>query len=187
MRSRERAIRTDPEIRFLTTSGGARVAYSAVGTGPAIVRTPPWISHLDLEWKIPQIRTFIERLARHHTVVRYDTHGCGLSDRNRRDFSIAAEVSLLEQVVDGLDLERIALFGYGAGGPIAVSYAANRPERVSRLILFGTLGSYRHAELSEEMPEAIQALATAHWPLAARRPLPHRPLAWVFMSYSTRR
>jgi hypothetical protein len=30
--------------------------------------------------------------------------------------------------------------------------------------LFGTLGSYRHAELSEEMPDAMQALATAHWP-----------------------
>jgi pimeloyl-ACP methyl ester carboxylesterase len=161
-------MRTDPEIRFLTTSGGARVAYCAVGDGPAIVRTPPWISHLDLEWKIPQIRAFIERLARHHTVVRYDSHGCGLSDRNRRDFSIKAEVGLLEQVVDSLDLERFALFGYGAGGPVAVSYAASHPERVSHLILFGTLGSYRHAELSAEMPEAIQALTASHWPLAAR-------------------
>jgi pimeloyl-ACP methyl ester carboxylesterase len=158
----------EPQIRFLTTSDGARIAYSALGTGPAIVRTPPWVSHLDLEWKIPQIRTFLERLARHHTVVRYDSQGCGLSDRNRRNFSIAAEVGLLELVVDSLDLERIALFGYGAGGPVAVSYSARHPERVSNLILFGTLGSYRHAELSGEMPEAIQALATAHWPLAAR-------------------
>ena len=158
----------EPQIRFLTTSDGARMAYSALGTGPAIVRTPPWISHLDLEWKIPQIRTFLERLARHRTVVRYDSHGCGLSDRNRRNFSIAAEVGLLELVVDSLDLEQIALFGYGAGGPVAVSYAARHPERVSNLILFGTLGSYRHAELSEEMLEAIQALATDHWSLAAR-------------------
>jgi pimeloyl-ACP methyl ester carboxylesterase len=161
-------MRTEPQIRFLTSSDGARIAYSALGTGSAIVRTPPWISHLDLEWKIPQFRTFIERLTLHHTLVRYDSHGCGLSDRNRRDFSIAAEVGLLELVVDSLDLEQIALFGYGAGGPVAVSYAARHPERVSKLILFGTLGSYRHAELSEEMPEAIQALATAHWPLAAR-------------------
>jgi pimeloyl-ACP methyl ester carboxylesterase len=168
MRLRERIMRTDPQIRFLTTSDGARMAYSAVGTGPAVVRTPPWISHLDLEWKIPQIRTFIERLAQDHTVVRYDSLGCGLSDRNRRDFSIAAEVGLLELVVDSLDLERIALFGYGAGGPVAVFYAASHPERVSNLILFGTLGSYRHAGFSEEMPEALQALTTAHWPLAAR-------------------
>jgi pimeloyl-ACP methyl ester carboxylesterase len=111
-------MRTEPQIRFLTTSDGARMAYSALGTGPAIVRTPPGISHLDLEWKIPQIRTFFERLAQHHTVVRYDSHGCGLSDRNRCNFSVAAEVGLLELVVDSLDLEQTALFGYGAGGPV---------------------------------------------------------------------
>lgn len=161
-------MRTDQQIRFFTTSEGARVAYSAVGTGPAIIRTPPWLSHLDLEWKIPPIRFFFEQLAEHHTVVRYDSHGCGLSDWNRRDFSIEAEVGLLELLIDSLDLEHVTLFGYGAGGPVAVSYAARHPDRVSNLILFGTLADYRHAHLSEEMPEAIQALAIDHWPLAAR-------------------
>jgi pimeloyl-ACP methyl ester carboxylesterase len=161
-------MRTDQQIRFLTLPEGARVAYSAVGSGPAIVRTPPWISHLDLEWKVPQIRTFYETLARHRTVVRYDSFGCGLSDWERQDFSIAFEVGLLELLVDSLDLERIALFGYGAGGPVAVAYAARHPDRVSNLILFGTLGDHRHAQLSEEMPEALQALAIDHWPLAAR-------------------
>jgi len=161
-------MRSEQQIRFLTTSDGARIAYSAVGSGPALVRTPPWLSHLDIEWKIPQIRGFYEKLARNHTVVRYDSHGCGLSDWGRRDFSLAAELGLLELVVDSLDLEQVAIFGYGAGGPVAVSYAARHPERVSHLILFGTLGDYRHAQLSAEMPEAIQALATDHWPLAAR-------------------
>ncbi len=83
-------MRTDQQIRFFTTPSGARVAYSAVCSGPVIVRTPPWISHLDLEWKIPAIRAFYERLARHHTVVRYDSLGCGLSDRAREDFSLVA-------------------------------------------------------------------------------------------------
>ncbi len=161
-------MRTDQQIRFLTTPEGARIAYSAVGSGPAIVRTPPWISHLDLEWKIPAIRSFYEPLAQNHTVVRYDSYGCGLSDRGRHDFSLATEVSLLELLIDSLDLEQIALFGYGAGGPVAVSYAARHAERVSNLILFGTLGDYRHAHLSGEMPEAIRALAIDHWPLAAR-------------------
>jgi len=159
---------TDQQIRFLSTPDGVRIAYSAVGTGTALVRTPPWLSHLDLEWKIPAFRDFFGQLAQHHTVVRYDSHGCGLSDRHRVDFSIAAEVRLLELLLDNLDLEQVALFGYGAGGPVAVSYAALHPDRVSNLILFGTLGDSRHAQLSEEMPEAIQALAIDHWPLAAR-------------------
>lgn len=161
-------MRTDQQIRFLSTPEGVRIAYSAVGTGTALVRTPPWLSHLDLEWQIPACRDFFAQLAQNHTVVRYDSHGCGLSDRNRNDFSIAAEVRLLELLLDSLDLEQVALFGYGAGGPVAVSYAAIHPDRVSNLILFGTLGDARHAQLSEEMPEAIQALAIDHWPLAAR-------------------
>jgi len=159
---------SDQQIRFLTIPGGARVAYSEIGSGPAIVRTPPWLSHLDLEWKIPAIRVFFERLAHDHTVVRYDSQGCGLSDWRRSDFSIAAEVGLLETLVDRLDLEQMALFGYGAGGRVAVSYAVRHPERVSSLILFGTFGDYRHAQLSREMPRALQALAIDHWPLAAR-------------------
>jgi pimeloyl-ACP methyl ester carboxylesterase len=161
-------MRTDQQIRFLSTPDGVRIAYSAVGTGTALVRTPPWLSHLDLEWKIPAFRDFFGQLAQRHTVVRYDSHGCGLSDRHRVDFSIDAEVKLLELLVDSLDLEQVALFGYGAGGPVAVSYAASHPDRVSNLILFGTLGDSRHAQLSEQMPEAIQALAIDHWPLAAR-------------------
>jgi pimeloyl-ACP methyl ester carboxylesterase len=161
-------MRIDQQIRFLTTPDGARIAYSAVGNGLPIVRTPPWLSHLDLEWKIPAVREFYERMAKRHTVVRYDSLGYGLSDWARQDFSIAQEVTLLELLVDNLDLERFALFGFGAGGPIAVSYAAAHPERVSNLILFGTLGDSRHARLSEEMPEALQALAIDHWPLAAR-------------------
>jgi pimeloyl-ACP methyl ester carboxylesterase len=161
-------MRTDQQIRFLTLPDGARVAYSAVGSGPALIRTAPWLSHLDLEWQILRIRAFYEQLARNHTVIRYDSYGCGLSDWGRQDFSLASEVGLLEFLIDNLDLERIAVFGYGAGGPIAVSYAAHHPERVSNLILFGTLGDYRHAELSQEMPEALQTLAIDHWPLAAR-------------------
>lgn len=161
-------MRTDQQIRFFSTSEGVRVAYSAMGSGPAIVRTPPWLSHLDLEWKIPAIRAFFEQLAENHTVVRYDSLGCGLSDWSRSDFSIESEVGLLELLIDSLDLEQVALFGYGAGGPVAVSYAARHPDRVSNLILFGTLGDYRHAQLSEEMPGAIRALAIDHWPLAAR-------------------
>ena len=161
-------MRIDQQIRFLTIPDGARVAYSAVGGGSALIRTAPWLSHLDLEWQIPPIRAFYERLAQRHTLIRYDSFGCGLSDWGRQDFSIASEIALLEFLVDSLDLERVALFGYGAGGPVAVSYAARHPERVSNLILFGTLGDYRHAQLAAEMPEALQTLAIDHWPLAAR-------------------
>ena len=44
----------------------------------------------------------------------------------------------LETVVDTLGLERFPLLGMSQGGPIAVTYAARHPERVSHLVVYGT-------------------------------------------------
>ncbi|MGO9450016.1 MAG: alpha/beta fold hydrolase [Candidatus Binataceae bacterium] len=158
----------DQRIQFFSTSERVRIAYSVIGAGPPIVRTPPWLSHLDLEWQFPAIREFYQSMARERTVVRYDSHGCGLSDWERDDFSLASEVRLLEEVADNLGIERFALFGYAAGGAVAIAYAERHPERVSNLILFGTLGGARRATFVRDVPESYQALITSHWELASR-------------------
>jgi pimeloyl-ACP methyl ester carboxylesterase len=43
----------------------------------------------------------------------------------------------LEAVVEAAGLERFALMGLSQGGPVAIAYAAQHPERVSHLLLFG--------------------------------------------------
>lgn len=161
-------MRTDQEIQFLSSPDGVRVAYSEIGIGSPLVRVAPWLSHLDLEWKLPEIRNFYLSLASANKVIRYDSPGCGLSDWPRREFSVDAEVRTLEMVADGLGLNRFALFGYDAGGPVAVTYAARHPERVSALILFGTLGYAGHAHLAEVLPDALRTLMSDYWMLAAR-------------------
>ena len=161
-------MQTDQRIQFFTAPQGTRIAYSTVGAGPAIVRTAPWLSHLDGEWQTPPIRRFYESIAEHHSVVRYDSPGCGLSDWARAEFSAASELEILELLVDNLELERFALFGYDAGGPLAIAYAARHPERVSELILFGTFADPIHLEAGLRIPEALRALITDHWDLASR-------------------
>jgi pimeloyl-ACP methyl ester carboxylesterase/DNA-binding CsgD family transcriptional regulator len=70
----------EQEVRFCAVPGG-RVAYATVGSGPPLVIPALWISHVELEWEIPEFRTFISALAETHTVIRYDRLGTGLSDR----------------------------------------------------------------------------------------------------------
>jgi len=82
----------EQRIRFCTTADGIRIAYATVGTGPAFMVPPGWISHLELEWEQPALRAFFEAVARRHTVVRYDKYGCGLSDRDRTTFTLDQEV-----------------------------------------------------------------------------------------------
>jgi len=124
-------------IRICTGRDGARIAYSTVGSGPPLVWTGSWLTHLELDWNGPVWCHWISALAEQHTVVRYDTRGCGLSDRNVGNPTIQTWVSDLDAVVDDLGLERFPLLGVCQGGPIGVAYAAQRPERVTRLMLYG--------------------------------------------------
>jgi hypothetical protein len=39
----------EQQIHFCTTPDGARLAYSAVGQGPALVVPPYWITHVELQ------------------------------------------------------------------------------------------------------------------------------------------
>jgi pimeloyl-ACP methyl ester carboxylesterase len=75
--------------------------------------------------------------------LRYDSRGCGLSDRDAGDLSFESWVRDFECVVDAAGFRRFALLATCQGGPIAIEYAARHPDRVSRLILYGTYGRGR--------------------------------------------
>ena len=126
------------QIGFCSTADGVRIAYATVGTGPALVVSQHNPSHLGLEWEEPRVREFWETIGHHHTVVRYDKHGCGLSDRNRTDFSLDSEVRTVDAIVKELGLKSFVLWGEGLQGVApAVAYAIKSPDRVSQLILYG--------------------------------------------------
>jgi len=128
---------------------------------------PAWISHQELGWQEPVYRRFWERLALHHTVVCYDRPGTGLSDRNRTDFSLESELQDLETVIDHLKLKRLALMSYSEGGPVAITYAAKYPRRVSHLILYGTYAR-GPAITTDEVKASLISLVRAHWGVGSK-------------------
>ncbi len=128
----------EQQIMFCRTRQGVTLAWARSGSGPPLVKAANWLSHLEHDWTSPVWRPLLERLGRHHSIIRYDERGCGLSDRDVDDLSFEAWVEDLEAVVDAAGLERFPLLGVSQGGPIAIAYAARHPERVSRLILYGT-------------------------------------------------
>ncbi len=96
----------DQDIRFCTIPTGVRIAYATIGQGPPLVVPPYWVTHLEVDWEQPALRAFWTTLAQHHTILRFDTHGCGLSDRDRdrTDRTLDYEVRMLEAVLDQLAL-----------------------------------------------------------------------------------
>ena len=127
------------EIRFCRSPDGTRLAYAVHGSGPPLVVASCWLSHLQHDWQSPVWRHFLDELGEIATVIRYDERGFGLSDWDVGDFSIAARQADLESVVDSLGLDRFALLGMSGGSAVAMAYAIDHPERLTRLILYGTV------------------------------------------------
>jgi pimeloyl-ACP methyl ester carboxylesterase/DNA-binding CsgD family transcriptional regulator len=140
-------------IRFCTTPDGAQLAYAVSGEGPPLVMSASWLTHLEHQWRSLAWRPWLDAFTRQHKVLRHDARGCGLSDRNTRNLSFETWVRDFECVVAAAGFQRFALVATCWGGPIAIEYAARHPERVSRLVLYGTYacGRLRRAGPPDEL------------------------------------
>ncbi len=143
-------------IRFCTAVDGVRIAYATSGSGPPLVKAANYLTHLEHDWNGPVWRHWLDELSRHHTLVRYDERGCGLSDWDVADYSIDAWVHDIEAVVDALGLERFPLLGISQGASVSIAYAVKHPEKVTHLILFGgyARGRFNRNLTDEEMLQA---------------------------------
>jgi class 3 adenylate cyclase len=135
-----------------------------MGTGPVLVMPPGGLTHLD--WYMGDTEAherFSNRLALHRTLVLYDRHGCGLSDRNRKDFSAEDDMLDIEAVVNAVDAPQIDLFGISWGGSPCLAYAARHPDRVRRMVLYGTYSQGRTGPNEQQAARlsAIEALRKA--------------------------
>jgi pimeloyl-ACP methyl ester carboxylesterase len=109
----------------------------------------------------------LEKGTLNQTFLFYDKHGCGLSERNRTEFTLESEVRPLEAVIDHLKLKRFALFGFSQAGPVAISYAIKYPRRVSHLILFD---SYARGEAisTKELKNSFISLIRSAWGVGSK-------------------
>jgi pimeloyl-ACP methyl ester carboxylesterase/DNA-binding CsgD family transcriptional regulator len=158
----------DSEIRFLHL-GDRRLAYEVRGSGPPLVAPAWWVSHLELDWQNPGVRRFWRGVADNYTLIRYDRLGVGMSDRTVRDsdLTLDGEVVMLRALLDELELDRASLLGGSSGSCTAIAFAATSPERVERLVLYGSY-SRGYALTPPGVAEAIVTAVQAHWGLGSR-------------------
>lgn len=154
-------------IRYLKTSDGVRLAWATSGEGPPLIKAANWLTHLNYDLESPIWRHWIEFLSGHYRLIRYDERGCGMTDWDVGDLSVARWVEDLEAVVEASDPgEQFVLFGISQGAATAISFAVRHPERVSRMILYGgyALG-WAHRSDSDGLSRyrAIIELARLGW------------------------
>jgi pimeloyl-ACP methyl ester carboxylesterase/DNA-binding CsgD family transcriptional regulator len=164
----------DQLVRYAEVDGRS-VAWAATGTGPPLLISGWWSSHLAMDWRNPRFRRFASRLGSSFTLVRYDRPGCGLSDRSGPSpRSREEELSVLAGLVDAIGLTSFALFGGSSGSVVACSYAAEETTRVSGLVLYG--GFAHGADIAPPAARDVMVdVVRRHWGLGSRA------LADVFM------
>lgn len=155
-----------PRIRYCSTPAG-RVAYSASGSGPALLFDSGWVSHLRGQLELCSFGSFVERLAEQFTVIRYDKPGCGLSDRDGIDLSFDGQVAAALAVADAVGAGRFRLFGASQGGQLAAAIAARSPDRVEALVVYGMCASGQDLAPAQ-VRESVVALVRAHWGLGLK-------------------
>ncbi len=157
----------EQEIRFCELDG-RRIAYATIGEGPPLVFASRWISHLEDEWEEPRFRTFLAELARGYRVVRYDRLGVGLSDRGLKEPpSVESEARALDTVLRASSGDQPAVvFACSCAGLAASRFAADRPERVAKLVFFG--GYAARDDIPEATRRSLVDFVRVNWVLASQ-------------------
>ena len=156
------------DIRFCKTADGVTIAYSTMGRGLPIVIPPQFVTHLEADLIEGPLAEVYEALAQHCMVVRFDKRGTGLSERDASDYSSDESfVPDLEAVVDELRLEKFALYGFSAGGLLALHYYAKHPDRVSHLVFYGT-NTRGSDDDRRKQREVVLAVIRASWEVGSK-------------------
>jgi pimeloyl-ACP methyl ester carboxylesterase/DNA-binding CsgD family transcriptional regulator len=121
-----------------------------------------WITHLRGQLDLLSFGVFVERLAEHFTVIRYDKPGCGLSDRDNVDLSFEGQMTAALAVAVAAGARRVRLFGASQAGQLASAIAAKFPERVEALVVYG-MCARGHDLAPPEVRKSIVDLVRAHW------------------------
>jgi pimeloyl-ACP methyl ester carboxylesterase/DNA-binding CsgD family transcriptional regulator len=154
-------------VQYVTASDGTRLAWAESGAGPPLVKAANWLTHLEYEWESPVWRHWIHFFSAHWRFIRSDERGCGMSEWNPHDLTVERWLADLESIIDAArPQEPVTLLGISQGSAACISYAVRHPDRVARLILYG---SYARGKLRrgidglEREYRAMMELARAGW------------------------
>ena len=133
-----------PETRYARL-GEDRLAYQVLGEGPDLVLTMGAFGHVDLMWEDPGVALFLRRLASFSRLIYFDRRGTGASDPlpEKMPPPWEAYADEVTAVMDAVGSREAALMATTAeAGPMALFFAATRPERTSALVLGNASARY---------------------------------------------
>jgi pimeloyl-ACP methyl ester carboxylesterase len=123
------------QLRVPTREGETFVVNCGPADAPPVVMLQG--SGANAAMWLPDIAAYAQRLRPYAVDVIGEP---GASAPSRPPLGSAAYAEWLDDVLDGLNLDRAALVGVSLGGALALDYAVRRPQRVAQLVLLAPSG-----------------------------------------------
>jgi pimeloyl-ACP methyl ester carboxylesterase/class 3 adenylate cyclase len=128
-------LRVGPETRY-ALSGDVHIAYQVVGDGPFdLVFVPGFVTHMELQWRLPSMGDFLGDLARFSRLIRFDKRGTGMSDPVSGAPNLETRMDDVRAVMDAVGSRRAAFYGLSEGAAMSILFAATYPERTAALVV----------------------------------------------------
>lgn len=143
----------DPLSVDTLTVGGVRLAYRLDGRASA----PPLVLVNSLGMDLRMWDAQVAAFAASCRVLRYDLRGQGRSAVPPGPYTVAQLGRDLMSLLDALAIERAHMCGLSLGGMVAQWVAAERPERVGRLVLANTAARIGSVQTWGERIAAVRA------------------------------
>ena len=118
------------------TVGGIRYCYQEQGEGETVLILPGIATSIDF-WQ-----ETVPALTAHYHVVALDPPGIGKSDKPDASYELSWLVDRIVDFMDARGIRRTAIVGGSLGGHLALMMALQHPERISKLVLMGSVGDW---------------------------------------------
>lgn len=131
-------MKNNPEIGKSINANGINTNYHDVGIGDVVLLihgSGPGVSAW-ANWRLT-----IPALAENNRVIAPDMVGFGYTDRPAdNNYSMNDWVEQAIGLLDALNIDKASVVGNSFGGGLALAIAIRHPERVSKLVLMGSVG-----------------------------------------------
>jgi pimeloyl-ACP methyl ester carboxylesterase len=128
-------VAVEPETRY-ARSGDVHIAYQVAGQGPFdLVFVPGFVTHMELQWKLPGFQDFLTDLAAFCRLIRFDKRGTGMSDPVTGAPTLETRMDDVRAVMDAVGSRRAAFYGLSEGAAMSILFAATYPERTAALVV----------------------------------------------------
>jgi pimeloyl-ACP methyl ester carboxylesterase/plasmid stabilization system protein ParE len=151
-------------------SGNVSIAYQVVGRGPIdVVLVPGFATQIELQWDLPPLARFFERISSFSRLLLFDKRGTGLSDPVADVPTLEQRIDDVRAVMDAAGSGRASLVGISEGGAMSALFAATHPERVTSLVLYGAMArtteapDYPWASPAEALRESAAEFIAPYW------------------------